>query len=324
MTIASSLPRVSLAQLPTPVHPLPRLSAALGIELSVKRDDQTGLALGGNKARKLELLVGQALAEGADTLITGGAAQSNHCRQTAAAAARCGLRCVLVLAGAAQPPRTGNLLLDELLGAELVFAGERERDAVMAEVEEHERASGRRPFLIPYGGSSGVGATAYALALEELAGQGLAAAFDRVVFATSSGGTQAGLLLGAALLGFRGALHGVSVDLAAPELAARVAALAGEAAAGLGLERRFTAGEVRVDDRFRGAGYGVCGDAERDAIRRFARLEGLLLDPVYTGRAAAGLLALAASGELARGERVLFWHTGGAPALWAYADDLVG
>ena len=314
------LPRFQLAELPTPVQSLPRLSALLGLELLIKRDDQTGLALGGNKTRKLELLLAEALAARADTLITGGAPQSNHCRQTAAATARAGLRCVLVLSGAPRPETTGNLLLDRLLGAELRWAGDGSRDAAMDEAFAFEQAAGRTPYLIPYGGSSPLGAAAYALALRELLDQ--RQDVERIVFASSSGGTQAGLLAGARLFGFAGALHAISVDRPAHELAALVADLAGRTARCLGAELRVAPAEVRVDDRFLGGGYAVMGPAEREAIRLFARSEGILLDPVYTGRAAAGLLALARAGELRAGERVLFWHTGGTPALWAYADEL--
>jgi 1-aminocyclopropane-1-carboxylate deaminase/D-cysteine desulfhydrase-like pyridoxal-dependent ACC family enzyme len=190
----------------------------------------------------------------------------------------------------------------------------------MEEVCAREQAAGRRPYLIPYGGSNPIGAAAYAAAMHELLEQD--AGFDRIVFASSSGGTQAGLLLGARQRGFRGLLHGISVDRPAAELAALVTELAGRTAELLGGSERFDPAQVLVDDRFLGGGYGVMGEPEREAIELFARNEAILLDPVYTGRAAAGLLSLARSAELRAGERVLFWHTGGVPALWAYADEL--
>lgn len=315
------LPRLRFAHLPTAVEGLPRLSAELGVRLLVKRDDQTGLAFGGNKTRKLEFLLAEAQANGARTLVTAGAIQSNHCRQTAAAAARFGLDCILVLAGEAAALPSANLLLDHLLGAEIVWCSRETRQVTLQQTFERVWAAGRRPYLVPYGGSSPVGAAGYAAAMRELATQWdeppLSGAPDWIVFASSSGGTQAGLAVGAALSGYRGKLLGISVDESASELKAGVAALAGETADRLGLKRRFEPDEILVDDGFLGEGYAVMGEAEREAIRMFARLEGLLLDPVYTGRAAAGLIQRARQGLFQRGETVLFWHTGGTPALFA-------
>lgn len=319
------LPRIELGLLPTPIQELPRLSDALGRRILIKRDDQTGLALGGNKVRKLELLLGAARDHGANLLITCGAPQSNHCRQTAAAAARAGLRCVLVLQGGPPQGRNGNLLLDELLGASLVWSGERPPDEVMAEVAAREQASGARPYLIPYGGSSAVGVVGYVLAAAELAAQLELAASEAapVIFlASSSGGTQAGLLLGQRLAGLRAEVRGISVLSPAAELRARVAALANEAARLLRVDGSSSEEDVLVDDRFLGAGYGIPGELEREAIRLFARTEGILLDPVYTARAAGGLIALLRRGEIAKGRDLLFWHTGGTPAVFAYADQL--
>ena len=319
-------PRLTLAHLPTPLEPLPRLSARLGVRLWVKRDDQTGLATGGNKTRKLEFLLAEALRQECDTVLTVGGPQSNHCRQTAAAAARLGLRCLLVLGGdAAQARPGGNLVLDELLGAELVWAGGQPREVVMADRAEAERQAGRRPFAIPLGGSTGLGAVGYALALQELLAQAEAAGvrFDRLVVASSSGGTQGGLVAGAALYGFRGEVLGISIDNERGALQATVARLAGEAAALLGQPRTFSPAAVGVSDAYLGSGYGVLGQPEREAIRLFALEEGLLLDPVYTGRAAAGMLDLISRGTIRKDEAVLFWHTGGTPALFAYADELL-
>jgi L-cysteate sulfo-lyase len=292
--------------------------------LFVKRDDQTGLATGGNKTRKLEFLVADALERKADTLITAGAPQSNHARQTAAAAACVGLKCVLVLRG--QPPAEsqGNLLLDELLGAQIRWAERSAVPATMEAVAAELRAQGRTPYVIPYGGSNPVGATGYVAAMEEMIEQAqqMNVQFDRVVFASSSGGTQAGLAVGAQATGYVGQVLGISVDVKREELQAMVATLATETAAHLKLNLQFAPGDISVNADYIGAGYGVLGAPEREAIRLAAEVEGLLLDPVYTGRAFAGMVDLIRRGEIRRGETVLFWHTGGTPALFAYAAEL--
>ncbi len=325
----AALPRARLAHLPTPLEALPRLSAHLGgAEVWIKRDDMTGLATGGNKARKLEYLIGAALAEGADTVITAGATQSNHARQTAAAAARAGLNCHLVLhAPGGQPPASsnGNVLLDELLGATIHWTAERAPyRETLAQVEGDLRAAGRRTHVVPYGGSNGIGVMGYVSAMQELGeqlqdvGRDL---FDAQVFATSSGATQAGMLLGAALAGVRSQLIGISVDSEKRAFAPRVAELAADGAALLGAPPPDETAIV-INDDYLGGGYAVLGDPEREAIRLLARLEGILVDPVYTGRALAGLIDLIRRGELRRGQRVLFWHTGGTAALFAYAEAL--
>ncbi len=321
------LPRLALAHLPTPLEPLPRLSRALGgPRLWIKRDDQTGLAGGGNKTRKLEFLVADALAQQADTLITVGAPQSNHCRQTAAAAARSGLRCILVLRGHAPADQTGNLLLDHLLGAEVRWSGDRTREAVMDEVVAAERAAGRHPYPVPLGGSTPLGAAGYALALLELLEQAHTAgvSFDRLVFASSSGGTHAGLVAGAGLARFRGQVLGISVDEPLDVLCPGVARLATATAELLGQPHTYQPADIAANADYIGAGYAIMGSPEREAIRLFAETEGILVDPVYTGRAAAGLIDLIRRGTIGRDETVLFWHTGGVPALFAYTRELGG
>ncbi|NCA72542.1 MAG: D-cysteine desulfhydrase family protein [Sphingobacteriia bacterium] len=314
---APTIPRLNLAHLPTPIEPLPRLSALLGDpRLFIKRDDQTGLALGGNKTRKLEFLVAEAQAQGARTLVTAGAWQSNHCRQTAAAAAHCGMDCILVLTGERQADASGNLLLDHLLGARIVATPDRrDRDRLLEETVENAAAQGQAPYLVPYGGSSPTGALGYTFAMQEVLGQGIEV--DWMVFASSSGGTQAGLVLGQRVFGYRGILLGIGIDEPASALKSHVAALASDASAALGPRIAFDAADVHVDDRYCGPGYGVLTDLEREAIRVFARTEGILLDPVYTGRAAGGLLDLIRRGFFPRDARILFWHTGGQPALFA-------
>jgi L-cysteate sulfo-lyase len=315
-----TLPRVSLAALPTPVEEMPNLSKRLGRRILIKRDDLTGLALGGNKTRKLEFLGADARRAGADTLITTGAPQSNHCRQTAAAAARLGMRCLLVLSGTPQPADTGNLLLDSLVGAEIVWTGEKNREEALGETFSREKAAGRKPYLIPYGGSNPLGAAAYALALRELLDQD--ARPDWIVFASSSGGTQAGLVLGARRFGFSGRIHGISVDRQTEPLRQNILRLIRDTQTAFGRDETVTEQAVAVDDRFLGAGYARPGALEREAIRLFARSEGILLDPVYTGRAAGGLLEMIRRNEIPSNESVLFWHTGGTPALWAFADKI--
>jgi L-cysteate sulfo-lyase len=323
--LTDRLPRVRLGYLPTPVHELTRLSRALGgPRLWVKRDDQTGLATGGNKTRKLEFSVAEALRRGADTLVTMGAVQSNHARQTAAAAAVCGLRCVVVLAGHAPAVATGNLLLDQLLGARVVFSGDRQREQVAGEVMAAEMAGGHRPYLIPVGASDEVGAAGFVAALEELKGQldELRLRVDRIVFASSSFGTQSGLCVAAKALGFGAQLVGIAIDSTRQELQQAVAGIAARLAARVGVRVSVAPDEVIAHDAYVGGGYAVLGAPEREAIQLVGRHEGIILDPVYTGRAMAGLVDLIRRRELGADETILFWHTGGMPALFAYAAEL--
>jgi D-cysteine desulfhydrase family pyridoxal phosphate-dependent enzyme len=317
------IPRLRFAHLPTPVEAMPRLSALLGgPRLLIKRDDMTGLVMGGNKTRKLEFLLAEARANGAKTLVTAGAVQSNHCRQTAAIAARFGLDCILILAGQPSPKPTGNLLLDELLGAEVIWTTFEKRDEVLKQTFNQAWADGRRPYLIPYGGSNSTGAVAYAYAFDEMVAQKVEP--DWIVFPSSSGGTQAGLVLGACRQGFKGKILGISVDAAEKALQEWVAQLATETSEKFGNKVMIKPGDILVNADYLGGGYGVMGIPEREAILLFARYEGQLLDPVYTGRAGAGLIDLVRRGFFKSSETVLFWHTGGIPGLFAdlYMDDL--
>lgn len=309
---------LGLAQLPTPVEPLERLSEWLGgPRLLVKRDDMTGLALGGNKARKLELLCAEAVAGGATTLVTGGGAQSNHARMTAAAANRLGLSCHLALAGDVDPrAASGNLLLDRLLGAELHFTGAKgyyAAEAAITDLAAELASQGHRPYAIPIGGASPTGVRAYVEAADELCGQ-LPAPPDWVVVADGSGGTHAGLLAGLSGDHHRTKILGVDVGTR-PDLDEMVPALAAEAARATG--RTGPPEEVIIDHDRSGPGYAKPTPEAREAIRAAARTEGLLLDPVYTGKALAGLIAWSREGRIGAGETVVFWHTGGAPALFA-------
>jgi len=312
-----NVPRLKFAHLPTPVEELPRLSKFLGgPQLLVKRDDQTGLAFGGNKTRKLEFLVAEAQAQGARMLISAGAIQSNHCRQTAAAAARFGFDCALVLTGDMPLQPSANLLLDNLFGVEIVNVIDRvDRDLVLQETFDKAKQAGKKPYLVPYGGSSPVGALGYAFAMAELVKQGVKA--DWIIFGTSSGGTHAGLTLGKRVFGYAGEILGISIDETETWLKNHVSTLASVASELFGERIEFAPDDVMATDAYCQAGYGVLTDAEREAVNLFAKYEGLLLDPVYTGRAAAGLINLIRKGYFQKNETVLFWHTGGQPALFA-------
>jgi D-cysteine desulfhydrase family pyridoxal phosphate-dependent enzyme len=316
--------RLHFAHLPTPVEELTRLSEALGgPRILVKRDDQTGLAFGGNKTRKLEFLVAEALEQGARTLISGGALQSNHCRQTAAAAARFGLGCILVLSGEMPDQPSANLLLDQLFGAEIITIADRNlRDQTLQNTFDEAATVGRKPYLVPYGGSSPTGALGYAFAVEEFVNQNIQA--DWMVFATSSGGTHAGLVLGQRLFGYRGKVLGISIDESEAWLKDHVSRLATDASEKMGGRIGFTPDDVLANENYCQAGYGVLTGAEREAVQLFAQHEGLLLDPVYTGRAAAGMIDLIRRGFFKKEETILFWHTGGQPALFAekYANQI--
>ncbi len=318
--------RVSLAHTPTRIEKLERLSKYLGgPDIYIKRDDQTGLATGGNKTRKLEFLVAQALAQNCDHLVRVGSPQSNHCRQTAAAAAKFGLGCALALKGHEPDEITGNLLLNQLLGAHLYWAGDGLRQEKMAEAVEELRVMGRTPYVIPLGGSNVLGATGYVLAMEEFTTQlnEQQLNIDFVVTASSSGGTQAGMVVGAEAYGFRGQVLGISIDQPAEDLQTQVAALATATATHLGLGLLPIAQKVQANDDYLGDGYAIVGTVEREAIRLVGQLEGILLDPVYTGRAMAGLIDLIRWGAFTRGQSVLFWHTGGTAALPAFTQSLL-
>jgi D-cysteine desulfhydrase family pyridoxal phosphate-dependent enzyme len=316
--------RLHFAHLPTPIENLARLSETLGgPQILVKRDDQTGLAFGGNKTRKLEFLVAEALEQGAKTLISGGALQSNHCRQTAASAARFGLDCILVLSGEMPDHPSANLLLDQLFGAEIVTIADRNlRDQTLQNTFDNAVTDGRKPYLVPYGGSSATGALGYAFAMEELMKQSVVP--DWIIFATSSGGTHAGLVLGQRAFGYKGKVLGISIDEPEDWLKTHVSKLASDASAKMGERIEFKRDDVLANDRYCQAGYGILTDAEREAVQLFARNEGLLLDPVYTGRAAAGMIDLIRKEFFKKDETILFWHTGGQPALFAekYANQI--
>lgn len=325
MTI-KSLDKVDLGFFPTPVTKLSRLSAFLaGPEIWIKRDDLTGLALGGNKTRKLAYILQNAIEQGCDTIITAGAAQSNHCRQTAAAAAQLQLGCHLLLGGEAPKTANGNLLLDQLFAAEIHWTGENRKGEDIPELVNSLKSQGKKPYVVPYGGSNELGAYGFTQALFELEQQLDTSDFTHIVFASSSGGTHAGLMLGKSLLKKTYQLVGIAIDKGeAGELPFNetVINLANNTSELIHSALRFDKKDLILKDNYMGAGYGVIGEVEQEAIALLAKYEGILLDPVYTGRAMGGLIDMIRSGELSKTDKVLFWHTGGAPALFAYADAL--
>lgn len=323
----SAFPRVALAALPTALEPLPRLSRHLGgPEIYIKRDDSTGLAIGGNKTRKLEFLLADAIEQGSDTIVTAGATQSNHVRQTAAACARLGLACEVLLERRVTDKgvdydHNGNVLLDELLGATVhhrpvVDDLDAEAGSFVAELA----AAGRKPYLVPVGGSNPIGALGYVVCAREMVNQ----AFDRhltidhVIVATGSAGTQAGLVAGFESAGAPVPVTGICVGRPEALMVAKVEALLRRTWDYLGLRGNPPDGLVQANDTFIGSAYGVPTDAMIEAVTLFARFEGVLLDPVYTGKAAAGLISLIREGRFRKGETVVFLHTGGTPALFAY------
>ena len=320
--------RQSLGFFPTPLIELSRLSKALdGPTIFMKRDDNTGLALGGNKTRKLEFIMGDALAQGADCVITAGAAQSNHCRQTAAAAASLGLECHLVLGGEEPEQTSGNLLLDKIFGSHIHWAGANRKGEDIPKIVEQLTKQGKKPYVIPYGGSNELGALAFVEAFKELESQreSMNLSFTHIVFASSSGATQAGLMLGKKILNSPAQIVGINIDKGETDKVPfdqYTVALANSTASLIGADHQFTESDLTLNSDYVGEGYGVVGTLENEAIAMTAQTEGILLDPVYTGRAMGGLIDMIRSGKIKKTDRVLFWHTGGAPALFAYSSDL--
>lgn len=324
--LLDEIPRTRLAALPTPLEAAPRLGSAIGLpRLWIKRDDCSGLAMGGNKARKLEYLMAEAQAQGADVVMTTGGIQSNHARMTAAAACQLGMQSVLFLCDSRPAEEQGNLLLDRLFGAEVRFVPGltlAEMYARMDEAAAELREQGRRPYIIPVGGSTSLGCLGYVRAVRELAEQAEAAGIhvDAVTVATGSTGTLAGMVLGAHLFMPKTRVLGISVSPKGSLGNARCAGIISEAADRLGMSWRPTAADVTVYDDWLGAAYGVPTPEGLEAIRLAARCEGILVDPVYTGKALAGTKGLAERGELRPEDTVVFWHTGGAPALFAFRE----
>ena len=321
-----NLPRFRLADFPTPIEYLETLTKKYnGPDIFIKRDDLTSLGLGGNKTRKLEFLVGEALEQKKDTLITTGGLQSNHCRLTAAAARKAGLDCHLVLNGNQPEIANGNLLLDIIFGATIHYCDRKDRDDRLLQVADELAAAGKKPYVIPLGGSNDVGSVGYVNAMLELTRQldNISVTPDAIVFASSSGGTQAGLALGAKITGFSGDVLGISIDQTKtgpdpfPPLLTQITNSTAER---IGTDIRMTDSDFSLNCDYLGAGYAMPGELEFSAIRDLSLLEGILLGPVYTARAMGGLLDMIQKGEFTKEQTVLFWHTGGTPELFAWAE----
>jgi 1-aminocyclopropane-1-carboxylate deaminase/D-cysteine desulfhydrase-like pyridoxal-dependent ACC family enzyme len=314
-----SLPVVPFAPVPSPVEELTRLRAALRAapRLLVKRDDALTFAFGGNKVRKMRFIAARAQSCGADTLITTGGVQSNHARVTAATAAKLGMKCILVVNGLRQDRPTANALLDTLLGAEVRYVQSRdERVPAMEAAADHVRNAGGSPFIIPLGASTPLGAASFVDAISELAGQ--IDPPDVIVHSTSSGGTQAGLVAGCSLAGWPARVIGISADASSAILEQDIRGLLGGVAEILGFApQRFDSAMVTVDDGYVGGGYGVATPESREAIELTARTEALFLDPTYTAKAMAGLIARIRRRDFDAQTTVLFWHTGGQVGLFA-------
>ena len=323
--------RIRLAHLPTPLEPLPRLSEELGLDLWIKRDDCTGLAGGGNKTRKLEFLLGAAFEQDADTLVTQGAVQSNHVRQTAAAAAAHGLACEIILEERTGSKATdyvgnGNVLLDRLFGANLrTVPGGTDMVAELEKTAAEVRARGGKPYVIPGGGSNPTGALGYVDCAREIVVQAdeMDLEVHRIVTATGSAGTHAGLVAGLAVMGADIPVLGIGVRAPKDRQEANVFKLAEETAALLGQPGRVTREQVVADCDYVGEGYGLIDQGVIDALTLAARLDGIVLDPVYSGKAMKGLIALARAGQF-KGETVVFLHTGGAQGLFGYQTEIEG
>lgn len=324
----SHFPRIRLAHLPTPIEAMPRLSRHLGgPDIFVKRDDCTGLATGGNKTRQLEFLLGKARRQGADTILTHGATQSNHVRQTAAAAAKLGLACKVLLEQrvtgyGADYADSGNILLDRLFGAEIIdtLPAGSDMPGELASLAEHCRRERANPYVIPGGAANALGALGYVTCAQEILQQGAESglAFDHIIVASGSGGTQAGLITGLHGAGNCMSVTGISVGASRAAQEQLVFNLAVETATLIGLATEPPRQSVTVRDDWIAGGYGIPSEAVVEAVTMAARLEGLLLDPVYTGKAMAGLLDLIRTETFVAGEKVLFLFTGGLPGLFAY------
>ncbi|MBP0618103.1 1-aminocyclopropane-1-carboxylate deaminase/D-cysteine desulfhydrase [Jiella mangrovi] len=323
----NDIPRLPLGFLPTPIEDLKRLGDELRIDLAVKRDDFTGFGGGGNKVRKLEFLMAEAVSRGVDVLITTGGHQSNHARMTAAAARKFGMKPILVLRGNKPSVMQGNLLLDHLLGAQIDFL---DPDAYFTEINprmQHHadaaRERGETPYIIPLGGASALGAMGYVAAVRELSEQ--YEALNRlppeyIVAPVGSGGTLAGLLIGCAMFWPSTKILGIAVSGSAVPFSQRIADMANGGAELLGLDHRFSPTDVAIENGYVGEAYAVPSPEGNAAIARVARSEGMFLDPVYTGKAMAGLIDCVKRGSIAPGRRVLFLHCGGSPALFPHAE----
>jgi D-cysteine desulfhydrase len=321
--------KFDLGFLPTPLHHLKNLSEKYSpYHIFIKRDDQTGLASGGNKTRKLEFLIQEALDNGCDTIITAGAQQSNHCRQTAAACAIANLKCHLLLGGTAPQKYNGNLLLSHLLGAQIHFTGENRKGENIDGLKQQLELEEKKPFVIPYGGSNLTGALGFVNAVKELKAQLIAQnlKIDYLFFASSSGGTQAGLTLGNDLYNLKMNLVPIGIDKSETQgvsLEEMVLHIVNEGKQLLKIKKEYRSSDVKINNDYNEAGYGVITENEKEAIKELAKNEGILLDPVYTGRAFYAMTDYLKKEKIPSKATVLFWHTGGFSANFYYADELM-
>lgn len=328
MTLLSHFPRVRRAFLPTPIHELGNLADSLGIaNLYIKRDDLTGIGSGGNKTRKLEFVVGKALEQGVDTLVTVGALQSNHCRQTAAFAANLGLRCVLLLGGKEPEVSKGNHMLDGLLGAEMKYYEDADFEELhkrLDDVVDTLRELGLNPYPIPAGAATATGCLGYVQAMLELKEQMKhdELEIDKILVPVGTGGTLAGMLVGMKMAELNAEIIGVSVLFDSETCHSRVLSLLKEMHEEYPDTIPETRLPIRIDDTFLEDGYGVITDGVCSAIGTFAKMDGVILDPVYTAKTGLALMRMAMVDEIQRSESILFWHTGGLPATFAHSEAL--
>jgi len=323
----SKIPRVNLVNLPTPLQAMPRLSKILnGPRLWIKREDCTGLALGGNKERKMEFAMADALSKHADTVITTGPIQSNHSRATAAAANRLGLKAILVLRGKKPKNYSGNLLLNYLSGADIRFVqiGSQESRSIMEEIAEKVKKEGHTPYIIPGGASYPIGAVAYVDAMAELLKQAkdIGIEINYLVHAAGSGGTQAGLVLGNKILKTNVKILGICVEPGGDHLAKKTVEIANGAAKILESAETVNLNDAVLIEDYVGQGYEILTEEVAEAIRLVAQTEGIFLDPVYTGKAMAGLIDMVRQRKFEKDDNIVFLHTGGAPTLFAYNTKL--
>lgn len=325
-----NIDKIELGFLPTPIQPLKQLSMEFpDYSIFIKRDDNTGLAFGGNKTRKLEYLIKQGIDEGCDTIITAGAQQSNHCRQTAAACAMVGLECHLLLGGIEPDMYSGNLLLSKILGAKIHFTGENRKGENIGQHKELLESRKRKCFVIPYGGSNVIGALGFVNAVKELKAQleEMQIEIDYIFFASSSGGMQSGIMLGSELYDLHAKLVPINIDKAenngAP-LEESILKILKDGTKLLDIEKEYYLKDIPLNKDYDSAGYGIMTENEQKAILELASKEGILLDPVYTGRAFYGMMDYLKKSKATINSNILFWHTGGTPAIFKFADGIIG
>lgn len=321
-----NIPKVDILNLPTPISRLSRLSRYLGGPMIyLKRDDLTGLGLGGNKTRKLEFLLGEAIAQGCDSIIMHGDVQSNCCRQAAAAAAATGLECHLALSGKKPESAEGNLLLDYIFGAKIHWCGDLINGEKVPEIADELCKKGLKPYIIPAGGSNSTGVLGFATAICEI-GEQLAVdgtSLDYIITPSSSGGTHAGIVLGADLCDLEAKVIGIGIDKNhSGDYESFMAGIASEAAKRIGFAKEYTAADFNMDYDYFGEGSGIIGNLEKEAMYLVGKYEGILLDPVYNGKAMGALIDMIRKNRFSRGENVLLWHTGGIQAVFTRSGEI--